>query len=93
MNCIWSLISSCLLNGTYVSAGLESQFHASQFDRFYCNGRVCSGAKAVFRLGTAVELTPKLKLDVGVMHQSFANTRRDYGVESAYLNLRWRPFR
>ena len=93
MNCLLSLIASCLLQGSYVSAGLESQFHASQFDRFHCNGRICSGTKAVFAIGVTIDLTKRLELDLGVMHESFANTRRDYGIESAFIKMKWSPFR
>lgn len=93
MDCLTSLIFTCLLNGTYVTAGLEAQVRASDWEGRWCKTTWCRGPMGVLRLGTRIDLSSTIDLDIGLTHTSFVNTAQDGGTESAYLTLTWRPFR
>lgn len=93
MDCLTSLILTCLMQGTYVSAGVEYQLHKSYYEGRWCRYEWCDGPMGVLRLGTRLELSRKVELDVGLTHTSFINTIHDGGEEAAYLTLTWRPFR
>ena len=83
------------MQGTYLSAGLESQFRAGENEGRWCGTRWCTGPMGVIRLGSRIELTRSLDLDLGLTHTSYPNmtTRREQGVEAAFVTVTWRPFR
>lgn len=104
MDCLSSLsqlILTCLIQGTYLSAGIEAELDRPAHEGRWCgtaarrwpdNG-YCTGSMGVISLGSQLELTRAFDLDLGFTHSSFINTRRDAGVETAYLTITWRPFR
>lgn len=95
MNCLLQLLAVCMLDpgNVYITAGLETQIARPQNEGRWCATRWCSGPMGMMRLGVKVDVTSNLQLDYGLLHTSFVNTTRDRGVESAYFNLTWRPFR
>lgn len=92
MDCLTILIT-CLLQGTYISAGIEQPWRQGYDEGRWCMGEWCSGPMGVVKLGTRIELPRSIDADLGLTHSSFLNTNRDQGVHTAYLQLTWRPFR
>lgn len=98
MDCL-TLILSCLLQNTYVTAGIESQFQAGDHEGRWCYTRWCTGPMGVLKIGTQLNLTRNFDADLGIVHSSYLSVNRNFdntreqGVESVYLTLTWRPFR
>jgi hypothetical protein len=88
-------------SGLYVKAGLESQTNQYEdaqaarpcYGTGWCLTPAYSGPIGTLKLGVSVAFTEHLTVDYGFTHRSYVNTGRDRGLEFAFLELTYRPFR
>lgn len=93
MECLFSLLASCLLSNVYVTTEVQANVTTTPWQGYWCGNEWCRGPIGVVRLGTTLDLTPRMRMDFGAMHSSFISTSNDHGRESLYLSVTWHPFR
>lgn len=86
----------CLMNmmgnNVYVTGELQSYVQKPAHEGAWCNNGWC-GKMGELRIGTKLDLTHAITLDLGILHRSSITTTQDRGIESLYLSATWRPFR
>lgn len=92
MDCLSALLLTCLTQNVYITTEIQSQMQKPTYEGRWCATRWCTGPLGVVRLGTQLNLTTGLTIDLGVVHTSYIATTKDRGEESAYLSLTYRPF-
>lgn len=98
MNCILMWLSTCIIDPSniYLTAGLyDNDIHKAEGS--WCSnkerGWFCRGPMAELKLGTVIDVTQTISLDVGVMHRSFPMEKEDYGSTGPYISMTYRPWR
>lgn len=94
MSCLtlWCLMTT-MGHNVYATGELQTQIQKPQFEGRWCQTRWCTGPMGTLRIGTKIDVTREITLDLGVLHSSYVNTNKDRGIESAYMSMTWRPFR
>jgi hypothetical protein len=103
MECLINLLAVCLFDpgNVYVTAGLEyqtNQLRDQQMLRpcwgtLWCSQPAYSGPIGSLTLGVTIELGKAWAVDYGFMHRSYTSTSEDRGLEFAFAEVTWRPFR
>lgn len=94
MECLLSVLTSCLLNPSHVL--IRADVHALiTHTSFYWteHGAPYKGPVARVELLAGGDISSSLRIYYGVGHQSFISTHRDSGYEYITAGLEWRPFR
>lgn len=80
----------------YLSAGLsvhaQSPTPPKQYNHWRWDITETHNPYGIVRAGCEKQLTSKLTLDVGLRHES-SIPKNDFGVDSAFVELKWKPFR
>lgn len=93
MECLTLLcLMSQMGHNVYATASMQSYIQRPAHEGAWCMTSWCSGPQGELKIGTKLDLTRAITLDLGVLHRSSIDTNRDRGIESLYVSLTWKPF-
>jgi hypothetical protein len=96
MNCLIAFLATCVFDPSqvYVTTSIQADVRRARYAFVsWCGDKWCSGPVGEIRLGVMTPVTETVTLDYGVGHKSFIATESDQGLEFAFVNLTWRPFK
>lgn len=99
MNCILMWLSTCIIDpsNVYLTAGL-SDHQNGRYDQAICTNKQgwwhrCRGPLADLKIGTVIEISGSVSLDVGYFHRSFIQESNDEGTNGFSVSMTYRPWR
>lgn len=92
MDCLINLVAFCLLDPSkvYVTGELQQVVSHDHTEGRWCSTQWCRGPMGVLRIGTSIDVTRSLEVNLGFIHQSDI-TINDQGDNGWFANVTWHP--